>query len=146
MIQTIKKPDRPYFIFDRKMWEIENELDSIHADEDYRTVVTFEHTYKTSIIDPDVGFDLKKLSEAGPAWIIAEIVEVSISGEYAGPIVTMWQKNTGTMVGKEREGSGRTIQEIDTISLPLFVIEKLVKEAVKIDVKNRYDSSFVAFQ
>lgn len=135
MIQTIPKPERPYFIFSGKMWEIENEFTPLKDDRS-RTEIKFEHKCSTSMIDPDVGYDLKKRSEAGPALTVYETVLIKINGVYDEPSISMYIRNTGTMVRKDE------FKEIEPFSLPLYVIQKLVKEAEKIDKENRNEEPF----
>jgi len=129
MLQTIETPTRPHFLFDRKMWEIENEYKIISEEISYSKII-FESIFKTPIIDPDIGFN-----KPHNALTITQIVEVMIRGQFSEPEVTMFIKNTGTMVGKEPDND--KLKEIEPLTVPLFVIEKLVKEAVKLDAKNR---------
>lgn len=136
MIQKIETPTRPHFLFDRKMWEIENEYKIISEDSSYSKII-FESIFETPIIDPDIGFNKQH-----NALTITQIVEVKIRGQFDEPEVTMFVRNTGTMVGRELDDNSN-IKEIEPLSVPLFVIEKLVKEAVKLDAKNR-DGSFSA--
>jgi len=129
MIQTIPAPTRPHFIFDRKMWEIENEYKAI-SEKSSCSKIIFENILKTTMIDPDIGFN-----EEHNALTMTEVVRVMIRSQFDEPEITMFIKNTGTMVGKERDNG--KIKEIAPLSLPLFVIEKLVKVAVIIDKENR---------
>lgn len=134
MIQTIPTPERPHFIFDGKMWEIENKYNHLSGDR-FRTTVTFEHIHKTAMIDEDLGFNGSMGLPAGSALTITETVQISIDDEFDEPEITMYIKNTGSVVGKDRKN--RIITDIEPLSLPLFVIQKLARESVKMDCKNR---------
>ena len=67
MIQTAKTPDRPHFIFNSTMWEIEEEFKTISG-ERQKTTVTFEHIIKTGVIDDDLSFKGSMELPAGSAW------------------------------------------------------------------------------
>lgn len=136
MMKKIKTPDRPYFLFAGKMWEIENEFKSISGDR-HRSVITFEHITRTAMFDDDHKFNGKMVVPNGEAWTIIETVIVTIDDEFADPEITLIQKNTGTMVDIKPQGRSRAIPAIEEFSLPLYHIEKLVREAIKIDTKNR---------
>jgi hypothetical protein len=138
MIQHIKTPERPHFIFSGKMWEIEEEFTFSPGDE-YRTKITFEHIIKTPAFDED--FDICPDDKGirlpnGECWTIIETVIVKIDDEFSDPIITMFKKNTGTMVGKD-DGHSKNIPAMDTLSLPLYDIEKLVRVASNLDTRNR---------
>ena len=131
MIRKIPTPDRPHFIFSGKMWEIEQKCKEI-AGGRYRTFVTFEHINKTCVIDDEIGFQESAKLPEGSAWTIIETVTVEIDDEFSEPVITMFKRNIGTIVNK------RDMKEIETFSLPLYHIQKLVDEAKKMDMKNRF--------
>lgn len=140
MMQSRPTPNGPYFIFGNKTWEIENKFDSIHAGEDYRTKVTFGHIVNTCEIAPEKGLALDgdgliKI-EDGKYHTYMETVKVSISGEYGEPEVSTYRLNKGLKVER------KLLPRLGTFSLPMYVIEKLVKEAIKIDAKNRLSVKF----
>ena len=129
MIQKMPKPDRPYFIFCGKSWEIESEFNGRVSE------ISFENINKTALVDPDIGFNTPH-----DALIITETVNVAISGDFDEPEISMFTRNRGTLVGKNRGRNG-DIPEFAPLALPLYHIEKLVKEAIKIDAEHRKEKS-----
>ena len=119
-------PKEPCFIFDKKMWMISNEYE-IYKNGFSVTKVIFEHNRDVFMIDPEVGFN----GDSSGYWDSKEVVEIKIDNEYAEPAISMFESNSGKRV------SDGDIDACRPIFVPLFVIEKLVKEAIKIDVKNR---------
>ena len=83
-----------------------------------------------------MGFKTGDTLPAGSIWTIIEMVSVEIFDEFDDPIVTMWKKNTGSMVGLNPR-TGDELKEIEFFSLPFFIIQKLVREAEKLDAINR---------
>ena len=130
MMRVMPTPEGPHFIFDRKMWEIEN---SFIDTKDGRIIskIRFKHVIKTAIIDEDEKFEMNSM---GKALTINEAVGITIADDFAEPLIKMYIKNEGTLVGKDRR---RKIAEIEPLELPMFVIKKLVWEALKIDTKYR---------
>jgi hypothetical protein len=119
------------------MWEIDNVYETI-SDKISFSKIIFENIFRTSIIDPDVGFNEKPnlcSKEKRNALTITQVVEVLIRGRFSEPEVKMFTRNTGTMVGKTPDND--KLKEIEPLGIPLFVIEKLVKEAVTLDKGNR---------
>ena len=133
MLQVSEAPEKPHFYFNNKCWEIDNEINS--NSEGLASYIVFTNTTKTSIVDPDIGFNVKH-----NALTITDTVHVKIHGEFDDPEIRIFTRNTGTLVGKERDG-GEIIQEVSPLSIPLFVVNKLVKEAIKLDAKNRLEQS-----
>lgn len=127
MIQSFSIPDRPHFIFSGKMWEIRNIYDNT------TTNIVFEHITKTGMIAPDEGFN----GDNEGYWTFTEVVEAKISGDYDEPIISLYKQNSGTRVLKG------DIKEIEPLGLPLFVIEKLVREAEKMHFENRRSHNYL---
>lgn len=133
-VQHVPTPKRPHFIFGKRMWEIESECIPILGG-GLRTEVTFEHIFKTGTIDTDVASYEKGEGVCGVALTIIETVFVSINGEFNEPKISIYTRNTGTMVEKDR--GERTIKEIEPLGLENYIIQKLMHEAIKIDDRNR---------
>jgi hypothetical protein len=128
MIRTVETPKRPHFIFDGKMWEIENKFTSVSG-ERQRTKVKFEHICETMMIDQDKGFNSGE--PVGSHWSYVETVTVQFDDDYDDPEITLYILNRGTIVSQGKKN------KIENLTLPFFVVQKLVKEASKIDAKNR---------
>ena len=134
MYKRVKTPERPHFIFEGKMWEIENEYRLI-AGKRYQTTVLFESIDKTSLVDPDIGFkDSAELPE-GSCLTVTKKIYVRIGDEFSEPEIHMYRFNTGSIIGKDRGMS--PIREIEPLALSFNTIQKFVKEAEKMDAKNR---------
>lgn len=127
MMRVMPTPEGPHFIFDRKMWEIES---CYIPTEDGRSIskIRFKHIVETAIIDEDEKFEMSKM---GKALTINEAVDITIDDDFADPLIKMYVKNEGTLVSKEQ------YPKIEPLELPMFVIKKLVWEALKIDTKYR---------
>ena len=131
MFQIVKeKPTQPNFIFDNKQWLITNEVYE-RNDSTLISLITFQHIVETCAIDPNQYKQSEIQSKIGDYWTYAEVIRVSIDGEFDDPEIELYQKNKGGIVDKGE------MAKIKSFSCPLFVIEKMVKEAIKIDAKNR---------
>jgi len=141
MQRKVASSEKESFNFGNKTWEVENDFRK--ALTDWFSTITFKYSITTGLIDPDVGFQPyipdKTKPEVEPFWNFTETVKVRIRGTYEDEEVSIYRKNEGTVLTKG--SNGKDVPEIEPLSLPLYVIEKLVKEAVKIDAKNRFQKS-----
>ena len=135
MLRSIPTPERPHFIFGGKLWEIENKHEE--TVNGLYTTVKFEHVCKTCLHDQDLSMEEMLKQPEGAALTIYETVVIKIDGEYSEPTVSIYKRNKGTMVGKKIGKSSPTIKEIEPFTLSINSIQKLVKEAEKIDMRNR---------
>jgi len=111
MIKKIPTPDRPHFIFGSKLWEIEDNSKK------WAGRISTEVTFESILEHPGITFDSKPI-------INKETVVVRIDDSFIEPEISIYQKNGDT---------------IEPLSLPFYVIKKLVKEAEKIDMINRIE-------